>query len=82
MIIPISHGGNDTPNSDTKFVVSWWHIPGGCQYDHAMALEAFFPDQVSADSFCREVGTMPPEMAIVIPYETYLKYQGRKHGRH
>lgn len=64
----IAFGATQCPQADTKFTVSFWHIPGGAKYDEARALEAFFADQEAANRFAAKYYN-PPEMAFVVPYK-------------
>lgn len=58
-------------NLDTTHVVSWWHIPGGCDYHNATPCIAFFDNKEAAKEFAREKGDYPPEMATVYTIEQY-----------
>lgn len=77
-----------TPQS--KFVVSRWYIPGGCEYDQAKALHIFFDTEEDAQAYATEF-QYPPEMADYYPiskYETiianccrgYREYKKRHHA--
>ena len=46
--------------------VSYWYIPGGCDYVNAQAREAFFDDMDEAKRF-EEQNHYPPELALLIP---------------
>ena len=47
---------------DSKCVVSFWYIPGGCNYDQARVIEAFFADVEAGREFADQ-NRYPPEMA-------------------
>lgn len=57
----------------TKFVVSYWVIPGGYEYDKAYVAEAFFDLEVDANAYAKQIGEMPPEMAMVMTIESWQR---------
>ena len=60
---------NREPTS--KFVVSYWHIPGGYDYSNATVLYEFYDTEEEAVVRARCIGGMPPEMADVYDIATY-----------
>lgn len=50
----------------SQFVVSWWNIPGGCNYHDAAPVCAFVDTEEEAKKLVRQMGEMPPEMADYI----------------
>jgi len=64
----ISFGGTTQPEADTKFVVSYWYIPGGYNYVNAEARVAYFADEAAATKFEKEY-EYPPEMAFTYEYK-------------
>jgi hypothetical protein len=63
----VSLGGTVRPQPDTKVAVSFWHIPGGSDYERARAVQAYFSDEEAAKRFAEKY-YYPPEMAMVMPY--------------
>ncbi len=60
-------GGSQTPNSETKFYVSLWYIPGGCDYNNARVVKGYFAEEEKANEFANKY-IAPPEMAMVCHY--------------
>lgn len=62
---------NREPTS--KFVVSYWHIPGGCNYTDATVRIEFYDTEEEANDRAKCIGGMPPEMADAYDIATYDK---------
>lgn len=58
-------------NQHSRFVVSYWIIPGGYRYDVAYCVAEFFSTQIAAERAADEIGRMPPEMAYVCTIEDW-----------
>lgn len=57
-----------TPAS--KWIVNYWHIPGGCDYDNARIILAYFDTEGEADEFAKDK-RYPPEMAYVYTVKSH-----------
>jgi hypothetical protein len=78
---PINHGGTYKRQPDTTHAVSYWHIPGGCDYINALAVDMYFSNEAKAVEFT-EKHRNPPEMAILKTIEEHDVVRARfaKHG--
>lgn len=56
------YGGTVRRTESSKFVVSLWHIPNGCDYDRAVLVKVFFDEEEGANRYAK-MNAMPPEMA-------------------
>ena len=61
-------GGLPTRQKDTTHVVSFWHIPGGCDYSNAEVFYAYFSEEEKARAFAKKYENIP-EMANLITIE-------------
>jgi hypothetical protein len=78
------HEGTLYRKTTTKFVVSRWYIPGGCEYDLAKNVHVFFDTEESAKAYAKEY-EMPPEMADAYPigrYEDIIANCSRGYGEY
>jgi len=65
----------------TKFIVSRWYIPGGCEYDLARGVYVFFDLEEDANAYAKEY-EMPPEMAeaySIAKHETIIASGARSY---
>lgn len=69
----LSQYGSSEIQEDTKYVVSYWYLPGGYDAVNAESRNLFCSMQELAEKACEEIGTYPPEMAFVISIEDYLR---------
>ena len=61
----------------SKFVVSYWHIPGGANYSNATVMTAFTNTKEQAENLANYLGRMPPEMADVTSIEVYDRHAAK-----
>lgn len=61
-------GGTFEPQANTATAVSFWHIPGGCDYANATAIVAYFTDGDLAKKFAKD-NDAPPTMAVLLTNE-------------
>lgn len=59
------YGGTYQRKPDSVAAVSFWHIPGGCNYDQAHAVKVYFSTHEAANEFAQR-NSNPPEMAMVV----------------
>lgn len=64
------HNGSQRRTGNTKFVVSRWYIPGGCEYDKAISVHIFFDTEDDAQAYAKSY-SYPPEMADAYPVGRY-----------
>jgi hypothetical protein len=50
--------------NETDVRVTYWHIPGGCDYENAKLKECWFDDKENATKFCKRYEA-PPAMACI-----------------
>lgn len=55
-----------------NWIVSYWHIPGGWDYNHAEVHLAFFDDKKAAEKFVAN-NQEPPAMAFLMSRQDYTK---------
>lgn len=70
--------------AQTKFVVSRWYIPGGCEYDKAKSVHLFFDKEEDAQAYAKKYA-YPPEMADHYPigrYEDIIANCSRGYGEY
>lgn len=60
--IAVDAGATLDRESDSVASVSFWYIPGGCEYDRAEVVEVYFNDMHKAKVFADQ-NDVPPEMA-------------------
>lgn len=58
--------GSSHRTENSKFVVSRWHIPGGCGYHAARVIVRFFDNEEDAKAY-EAAWKYPPEMADMYP---------------
>ncbi len=61
-------GGHPQRQDNTSHVVSFWHIPGGCDYSNAEVHLAYFSNEQQAKVFENKYAAMP-EMAACATIE-------------
>jgi len=61
----IPYYGDSQQQADSVCFISYWHIPGGYQYDQARVCKQFFHNKELAEQVAEKY-SMPPEMAVVI----------------
>ena len=64
----------DAFDDKTTHIVSFWHIPGGTDYEGARAVEVFIDNEAEAVAF-QERHSRAPEMAVLITREEYLRFK-------
>lgn len=59
--------GTLVKKSDTRYAVSVWYIPGGCEYDNAQTVVGFWSEEekVNAEAFQKKY-EYPPTLAVLI----------------
>jgi len=65
--ILVNEGGSLEKKLTSVAEVSFWYIPGGCDYSNAQAIVGYFDDLAFAKEFQRK-NEMPPEMAFLTKY--------------
>lgn len=58
-------GGSFTREPKHTHMVSFWYIPGACDYANAQIAEAFFDNYDSANTFLQSINA-PPECPDLI----------------
>jgi len=66
-------------DKDTTHVVSYWKIPGGCDYAHAWVCIKQACSEEEANQLANALGREPPEMAMVMTVADFQ--QARKNSR-
>lgn len=56
---------------ETTHVVSYWHIPGGADYEHAEVHHKQATSEIEANEIADKTGRFPPEMAFVMTRAEY-----------
>ncbi len=69
--------GTHAWHADSVAVVSYWHIPNGCEYDRAQANRAFFNDPEAARRFAERY-SYPPECAFASPWPTPVESMSQR----
>lgn len=57
--------GGTVDDQGQAYAISYWHIPNGTDYDHAIAHKCFIDDKEVADKIASSYDP-PPEMAVVL----------------
>lgn len=63
----LSLGGTINPEADTTHLVSYYHIPGGSNYEMAYPVNVYFSSEESAQKFSAVCKS--EQMAQVLPYK-------------
>jgi len=63
----ISLGGTINPEENTSHLVSYYHIPGGYDYEMAYPVNAYFDCIENAEKFFKSCRS--EQLAIIIPYK-------------
>lgn len=58
---------NSERKSTSTHYVSYWYVPGGCDYSNAFTVKEYYDSEAEALERAAEIGEEPPEMAIVVP---------------
>lgn len=61
----LSQYGTAVPENDSVCYVSYWHIPGGCDYVNAIVMKRYFSDKEFAEKLADKY-SYPPQMAFVV----------------
>lgn len=65
-MVTLSDLGSIKRQPDSVCKISYWHVPGGCDYAHAYMREEFFADLEVAQKV-EDKYHYPPVMAMLIP---------------
>lgn len=65
--VAISLGGTPKPEENTTHAVSYYHIPGGSNYEMAYPVSVYFDSVENAERFAK--GCHSEQMANVTPYK-------------
>lgn len=65
----VGSGGSPRWSAETTACVSYWHIPGGSEYNHATVYKAYFLKMEDAQRFAAKYEA-PPVMAAAEPWPT------------
>lgn len=72
MALYYEFGGFPEQQDDSTVAVSYWEIPGGCDYSNACVALAYFSNEENAKRFVERY-SYPPEMAFIIELDELKK---------
>lgn len=69
-------GGTRKRQPTSRFVVSRWYVPGGCEYDKAVLVNIFFDTEANANKYAQQY-EMPPEIATLVTIALHTDIRNR-----